>query len=56
MNNEKRVKMRKSGGDDAYSWSVFVDGREKWNGMSRDEASWRRKNEIRALNDKENLL
>lgn len=49
---ESRVKVRKSGGDDRYSWALFIDGREKWNGMSRDEAAWRRKQEIEALRAK----
>lgn len=36
-----RVVCRKHGGDDLYSWAVFVDGVLRWNGMSRSEASWR---------------
>lgn len=48
-NIAKRVTMRKSGGDDKYSWSVFVDGREKWNGMDRREATWRRNAEVKIL-------
>jgi hypothetical protein len=46
---EQRVKMRKHGGDDLYSWAVFVDGRIKWDGMSRSEAAWRRDTERTAL-------
>jgi hypothetical protein len=49
MRPEQRVKMRKYEGDDQYSWAVFVDGWPKWTGMSRDEATWRRKKEIEAL-------
>ena len=45
----RAVTMRKSGGNDRYSWAVFVHGREKWNGMDRNEASWRRREEIAAL-------
>lgn len=41
MAKRKRVVARKSGGDDKYSWSVFVDGVEKWDGMCRREAEWR---------------
>lgn len=50
---KSRVTMRKStglascGGDDLYSWAVFVDGRLKWNGMSKSEATWRRDRERR---------
>jgi hypothetical protein len=45
----KRVTARKSGGDDLYSWAVFVDGRTKWTGMSRSEAQWRKSAEIKRL-------
>lgn len=48
---ESRVKARKSGGDDLYSWAVFVDGRERWNGLSRDSAAYYRKKEIERLNE-----
>jgi len=44
-----RVKIRKDGGDDAYSWALFVDGRMKWNGMTRSEAKWRKGVEEAAL-------
>jgi hypothetical protein len=33
--DRKRVTARKHGGDDAYSWAVFVDGRVMVNGLSR---------------------
>lgn len=46
-----RVRIRKSGGDDAYSWALFIDGHVKWNGLSRDEAEWRRKEEIKKLEE-----
>lgn len=54
MKTRKRVTYRKHGGDDRYSWSVFVDGVEKWNGMSRDEATWRAKREQAAIDEREN--
>lgn len=44
---KSRVTMRKYEGDDLYSWAVFVDGRLKWNGMSKSEATWRRDRERR---------
>lgn len=43
---KKRSFIAKSGGDDAYSWSLFVDDREKYSGMSKSEASWRREKYI----------
>lgn len=49
MKTQTRVVMRKSGGNDSHSWAVFVDGRMKWNGMSRSEASWRKQKEEAAL-------
>ena len=45
----KRVTAKKHGGDDKYSWSVFVDGREKWDGMSQSEARWRKNAAIKIL-------
>jgi hypothetical protein len=41
----KPVTMRKIGGDDAHSWAVVVGGRVKWNGMSRQEAKFRKERE-----------
>jgi hypothetical protein len=38
----ERFTIRKSGGDDMYSWALFDNGRELYNGMSRSEAQWRR--------------
>ena len=38
MSTVNRVFIRKSGGDDAYSWAVFVDGQRKWTGLSFREA------------------
>jgi hypothetical protein len=43
------VTIRKDGGDDMYSWALFIDGRMKWNGMSRNEAQWRKAREVEAL-------
>lgn len=48
---KSRVTYRKSGGDDKYSWSVFVDGVEKWDGMCRREAEWRAQRERQALGE-----
>lgn len=53
MKARKRVTYRKHGGDDRYSWSVFVDGIEKWNGMCRREAEWRARREQAAIDDAE---
>lgn len=39
---KKRAKIAKSGGDDRYSWALFIDGREVYSGMDRSEATWRR--------------
>jgi len=36
------VTIRKYGGDDAYSWAVFVDGRPVLTGQSRREAQFER--------------
>jgi hypothetical protein len=46
---KSRVTYRKADGDHRYSWAVFVDGRMKWNGMSREEAKWRADKEKAAL-------
>jgi hypothetical protein len=39
----KRVKIRQIGGDDGYQWNLIIDGIPRYNGMTRDEAQWRRK-------------
>lgn len=39
---KKAARIAKWGGDDAYSWALFIGGRQAYNGMSRSEASWRR--------------
>jgi len=36
----KRVTARKHGGDDAYSWAVFVDGRVMVSGLSKSEVPY----------------
>jgi hypothetical protein len=46
---KRRVTMRQIDGDDGYCWAVMVDGRVKWDGMQRREATWRRDSEIAAL-------
>jgi hypothetical protein len=38
-----RTRISKSGGDDRYSWAVFLDGRRVVAGLSRDEAQWHRR-------------
>jgi hypothetical protein len=37
---ERRVTARKAHGDDAYSWAVFVDGKEVYNGLSKSEVPY----------------
>ena len=44
-----KVTMKQIGGDDGYQWCVLIDGRVKWDGMTRNEAAWRRKREVEAL-------
>jgi len=34
----KKVTYKKHGGDDIYSWAVFIDGRFIMGGLSRSEA------------------
>jgi hypothetical protein len=41
-NRMKSSKIAKHLGDDLYSWCLFIDGRDKYNGMSKSEATWRR--------------
>ncbi len=43
---QKAVRIRKSGGDDAYSWALFKDGYPIYRGMDRREAEWRRRRYI----------
>lgn len=39
----KRVTARKWGGDDAYSWAVFLDGRPGYTGLSQSSTRYYRK-------------
>jgi hypothetical protein len=48
----RRVTMRQENGDDGYCYVVRVDGRAKWDGMTRSEATWRRNTEIAELRKK----
>lgn len=34
------ITAKKWGGDDSYSWAVFVDGRQFVNGLSRDQVDY----------------
>jgi hypothetical protein len=43
--------MKQIGGDDSYQWCVLIDGRVKWNGMTRGEAKWRVKKEREAIGE-----
>lgn len=52
MAKKSRVSYRKHGGDDKYSWSVFIDGIEKWSGMDQREAKWRAERERQELGEK----
>ena len=42
-----KVTIRKYMGDDPYSWAVFIDNRVKWTGLSRREALYYRRLEMR---------
>lgn len=44
---KKDARIAKSGGDDMYSWALFIKGKETYNGMSKSEAAWRRDNYIK---------
>lgn len=35
-----KITSRKDGGDDAYSWAVFVNGKMFVNGLSQNEAAY----------------
>lgn len=39
---KKQVRIAKHGGDDMYSWALFLNNRVAYSGMSRSEATWRR--------------
>lgn len=38
-----RITARKYGGDDAYSWAVFIDGKPMVTGLSRREVPYYKK-------------
>ena len=43
--SKPKVTIKQIGGDDGYQWCVLVNGKVKWNGMTRQEAMWRKKEE-----------
>jgi hypothetical protein len=43
---EKRVTVKKYGGDDKYSWAVFIDGKPWVTGLSRSEVPYYKKNAL----------
>lgn len=45
----RRVVTRQVGGDDGYQYALIVDGRILFNGMTRNEACWRRDKKRREL-------
>ena len=38
-----KVTAKKFGGDDAYSWAVFIDGRPAFTGLMRSQVPYYRK-------------
>lgn len=40
MAGKQRITARKYGGDDAYSWAVFIDGQPFVTGLTRREVSY----------------
>ena len=38
-----KVTAKKFGGDDAYSWAVFIDGRPAFTGLARSQVPYYRK-------------
>ena len=47
----KYTRARQVGGDDGYCWAVFVNGRERVNGLTRSEVTY-----YRDLFEKEEIL
>jgi hypothetical protein len=45
----RRVTARKYGGDDAYSWAVFIDGRPWITGLHRSEVAHYRTKAIKKV-------
>lgn len=41
--SSRRVTAKKYGGDDAYSWAVFIDGRPFVTGLTKPEVPYYRK-------------
>ena len=50
---KRRITARKSGGDDAESWAVFVDGREVFNGMNRGSVPYYKRLAVEMLDKRE---
>lgn len=44
---QKVSRIAKHEGDDKYSWALFIHDRPVYNGMSKDEAKWRRKEYVK---------
>lgn len=42
----RMVRISKHGGDDAYSWALFVGGVLRFAGMDKREATWRRQRAV----------
>jgi hypothetical protein len=38
-----KITAKKFGGDDAYSWAVFIDGRPAFTGLTRSEVPYYKK-------------
>jgi len=41
-----KITIKQIGGNDGYCWCLLVNGRVKYNGMTRNEAEWRQDLEI----------
>jgi hypothetical protein len=44
-----RVTYKQEDGDDGYSYVVRVDGRERWNGLTKREAEYYKRREVTEL-------
>jgi len=51
---EKRVTAKKYGGDDQYSWAVFIDGKPWVTGLSRSEVPYYKKKALAKLSESMN--
>ena len=47
----RRVGYRQEGGDDGYQYVVRVDGVPKWSGLTRSEAAYYKRQEIKRLKE-----